>query len=492
MAFPTVASITASSRNTNATTHTVTLPGTIVAGEKLVALFACDNQARALTTITWPAGWDERAERILPAGTETGFAVADRIADGTEGTSITVTTDTSETFAAQVYRVSSWHGTAAAEAASPSNGESTTPDPPNLTPSYGAEDTLWIAVGTLDIGGTTISAAPTNYTDLTTTQSGTGFGDVEVYSARRELNATSEDPGGFTASTTAAWHATTVAIRPAAGGGTFTLTAEPGSVAVTGTAATLAYNRHVIAQAGSVAITGTAATLAHNRRLSAEAAAVAITGTDATLTHNTTTTFTLTAESGAFTITGTAATLAYNRHLIAEPGSVAITGSPITLRLIINGTPGSFVITPTDATLTYRRKITAEAGTVAVTGTAATLRHNRVLPADSGSFAITGTDATLTYSAANRITIVADPGAFVITPTDATLRTTRRIAAASGSIVWTGQDATLLLASRRLVAESASFAITGTAATLTYSAAVVADPSVTIQTTARTRTVETT
>lgn len=221
MAHPVVASITPSSRNTTATTHSVTLSGSEASGDLAVALISLDNQARAMTTITWPAGWTEIAERILPAGTETGFAVAYRICDGTEGASVTVTTDTSETFAAQVYRYAAgnWHGTSAPEAASPSNGEDTAPNPPNLTPSWGAEDTQWIAAGTMDIGGTTVSAAPTNYTDLTATQSGTGFGDVEVYTARRDLNATSEDPGGFTVSTTAAWHATTIAIRPAASGG---------------------------------------------------------------------------------------------------------------------------------------------------------------------------------------------------------------------------------------------------------------------------------
>jgi len=62
-----------------------------------------------------------------------------------------------------------------------------------------------------------VTGYPVNYTDGFQTN----FGDFHpsVGSARRELTASSEDPGTFTLSANRGWVAATVAIRPAAAGG---------------------------------------------------------------------------------------------------------------------------------------------------------------------------------------------------------------------------------------------------------------------------------
>lgn len=82
-------------------------------------------------------------------------------------------------------------------------------DPPSLTmPS--ALDYLWLAGGSNFSNN--ITAAPTNYTNLATATFNTG-GDHKFALARRNLNASSENPGTFsgTANTAGGW---TIAIKP--------------------------------------------------------------------------------------------------------------------------------------------------------------------------------------------------------------------------------------------------------------------------------------
>lgn len=176
----------------------------------------------------------------------------------------------------------------------------------------------------------------------------------------------------------------------AGGGATYTLTADSGSIAVTGTAASLKFNRVLAAGAGATAITGTDAALKFNRVLSAAAGSISITGTDAALKLNRV----LAAASGAFAITGTDATLTY---------------TPI-------GGP------------TYT--LTADAGAIVISGIDASLKFNRAISCSAGSISITGSDATLTVSSLHGFT--QDQLDFLVTYMEANMAvpTTAQIAAA--------------------------------------------------------------
>ena len=60
MASPTVAGRQASAVTTNSTSHTVTLPGSISAGNLLIAVFSfgiTDDGAGNNNTVTWPGDW---------------------------------------------------------------------------------------------------------------------------------------------------------------------------------------------------------------------------------------------------------------------------------------------------------------------------------------------------------------------------------------------------------------------------------------------------
>jgi hypothetical protein len=257
-------------------------------------------------------------------------------------------------------------------------------------------------------------------------------------------------------------------VYVAAGGGPteYTLTAEPGAIAITGTAASLEFGRKVAANAGAVAITGTAASLERGYKVAADAGTYAITGTAAGLRG----TFILDAQPGAVSITGTAVNLNRGRSLSADAGSFAVGG--------------------TAAGLLFGREVAAVAGSFAVTGTAASLEHGRRLNAESGSFSVTGTDAGLVHEQPGAYTLSAESGSFVLAGTVAGLRATRRVTADAGSYALTGAAASLargrtvtavagsfavsgtaagLLAARRLSVEAGSWAVTGTAATLVWS-----------------------
>lgn len=138
---------------------------------------------------------------------------------------------------------------------------------------------------------------------------------------------------------------------PGAGGGgtTFTLTADGGTYAITGTASGLYAARKVAAAAGSYAVSGT------NAALKASRSVVAV--------------------PGSYSVTGTSASLLAARKLAAGEGSYAVTG--------------------TDAVLRRGWRLVADAGSYAISGTAAALKAARKLVAAVGSYLLTGSDAAL-------------------------------------------------------------------------------------------------
>lgn len=117
------------------------------------------------------------------------------------------------------------------------------------------------------------------------------------------------------------------------GGTTYSLPADSGSIAITGTAASIKFNRSLSAGVGALNLAGTDAALKFNRVLACDAGSIAVTGTDATLTYSGAgaPTYTLTAEGGSVAITGIAASLKFNRLLNAASGAIVVTGSAVTL-----------------------------------------------------------------------------------------------------------------------------------------------------------------
>ena len=232
LAAPVVASVTETAFGTNTLDHYVDMPATVNAGDLLIVLFTNDGN----DTVTTPGGWTELASDAN--GTYVRLSVYYRIAAGTEGgTTVNFATSGVEQAAAQVYRITNWHGTTPPEISTAATGTSTAPDPTSLNPAgWDVADTLWIAVAGQDRGdqsGTT--AYPASYTDGISTQSSdpATIRVCRTLSARRVLTAASEDPGAFTIPVTDAWVAFTIAVRPALRDLTISST-EGGSVTTPG------------------------------------------------------------------------------------------------------------------------------------------------------------------------------------------------------------------------------------------------------------------
>jgi hypothetical protein len=204
-AFPAVQATNTSGHSSNVTSHTVNLPTGINAGDLLIVFFSCDGNE----TVTWPTvdGWASIFNQTNANTLDIGY----KIADGTEGSTITVGTGTTEQSAHISYRITGHDSAQAPEASAGATGNSTSPNPDSLAPTGGAKDYLWIAVEGNDQGDAA-SAYPTNYTNGQTNNIGTNNG-ANVAVARRALNASSEDPGTFTIPSEE-WIACTVAVHP--------------------------------------------------------------------------------------------------------------------------------------------------------------------------------------------------------------------------------------------------------------------------------------
>lgn len=204
--FPIVAAVNSGNYTVNSTSHIVNLPSDIASGNLLLVFFASDGNP----TITFPSGWIQ----LFQTASETAvkFGAWYRIADGTEGATIDyVTTSVAEMTAYTSYRITGYYGIP--EVASILTGTSNDPNPPSLTPSWGAANTLWFALLGYDNGTVTVSSYPANYTNEQNERANNTAG-CGIGAARRNLNAATEDPGSFVLSASEEWVITTLAIRP--------------------------------------------------------------------------------------------------------------------------------------------------------------------------------------------------------------------------------------------------------------------------------------
>lgn len=199
---------TSTSSDSGTTSHAVTLPSGVVSGDVLIVQFVF----RAVNGgVSFPAGWT--IFRNVQEHTLDIFALAWRLATGGE-TSVTVTTTDSANSAHIAYRISGAENpsTQPPEASGSATGSGISPNPPNLTPTGGAKDYLWLAPVSRATTGT-ITTLPTGFSvGLAASTSGN-----TAFSSRRALNATSLNPGAYTLSAPSDdWIAVTVAIHPTA------------------------------------------------------------------------------------------------------------------------------------------------------------------------------------------------------------------------------------------------------------------------------------
>jgi len=234
MAFPTIPTtgantLLSATTSPASTTHTFPSLTTLApaSGDLLIAIIV-QYQGGTLNAeySSWGASFTETIDDAAASGTGNGaLGVAHKIATGSESGTFTVTS--AHSFKSVQFLMSipaaTWHGTTIPEVQAATRAAGAAADPGSFSPSWGADDTLWISVDgqteTTTVGSPpTLSASPTNYSgDLIVARIADAVGDITAGVGFRQLNASSEDVGVWTGTNLNRGSniATVIAIRPA-------------------------------------------------------------------------------------------------------------------------------------------------------------------------------------------------------------------------------------------------------------------------------------
>lgn len=202
-ATPVILGSATCNQGSDTTSHPITMPGSIAAGDYLLICFVKDGGAAADTL----AGWTTLAS-IASGSSENHTMVYARVATG--GDTATVTTAGAETSAAVALRIKP---ALASYAATFSQAASTSPDCPNLAPGIGLANFLWLAVfGTS--ADASVTAGPSGYAAVATDAGGAGAAGSRVAVYSKAAASSSENPGTATSGgTTRTWGLATVGVR---------------------------------------------------------------------------------------------------------------------------------------------------------------------------------------------------------------------------------------------------------------------------------------
>jgi len=207
MAFPVVQTRSTYTTASSLASHPVTLPTGIVPGDLLV--IACSSNGNVPPSGP-PSGWAQAAYDTFDGlGTDRFVAVFYKVADGSEGSTVSVPMSGAVPLVALGWRISGATRAVGATA----TGNSANPNPPNLAPAgWVAADVLWLAI--TGARGTGFSVYPSGYSQ---TRAVTASGNYAIGGAEKSANGVSEDPGTFTM-TSDKWAAATIGIPPASPG----------------------------------------------------------------------------------------------------------------------------------------------------------------------------------------------------------------------------------------------------------------------------------
>lgn len=138
-----------------------------------------------------------------------------------------------------------------------------------------------------------------------------------------------------------------------------------------------------------------------------------------------------------------------------------------TQAFVIIAAAGTYNITAGNTAIVSSRKLTASGTSYAVTGTDAILTKG-LLPANSGSYSITGSSVTLKHD--HKLAI--GTNTYAITGSAASLNRGFTLVAASGTYTYTGFETADFTPARTLTAESGDYAISGAAITIITDATI--------------------
>ena len=193
------------------TSHTVSLPTPTQANDLLLMMVLTPDS----TTLT-VTGWSTYPPFTPSGGALTRNYIYLKEATGSDGSSVTITSDFSTLLEARAFLIrgrKTGLTTSEIAVATPATfADGTQPNSPALTPTWGAANNLWMVFGNRDASGLAMNSWPSGFT-LHHTVMNT---HDTMFFAFQQLNAATLDPTAFTLSaTTGRACASLFAIRPA-------------------------------------------------------------------------------------------------------------------------------------------------------------------------------------------------------------------------------------------------------------------------------------
>lgn len=217
MAFPTITA-NAHARHLGATSHAAAVPACTIGDLVLVFVATNNTDGGASTGVTDFTEIDQRSDgdgfvyvsawKKLVDGTESWY-------NGGAGGNATITHSGGDANCTHHALTVTGSGNVELAGFSSSGTPSTIPDPPSLTPSFGAVDTLWIAYAGMFGDGDLVSD-PSGFTAIATESGVSAVFDCSSAVAYRDDTVSSKNPGVFTFDESAAWVAYTLAMGNAA------------------------------------------------------------------------------------------------------------------------------------------------------------------------------------------------------------------------------------------------------------------------------------
>ena len=208
MAFPTVAALGITNTTPSSTSHTCNYPATVSAGQGLIFLGGCDGSGDT-PSMSGPTA--------LFSGTHSshGSMVYWAEADGTEGGgTFTVSVGSSETVVVYCLAIDGWDTGTPPEISSTDTGSDAAPNPPSITPSWPAEDNLYIVFTTWNLSAVPVTFQVA-YADNRNDDEASGINGAAFATA--EINGSPENPAAFGLNASQAHAAFTIAVRPTSG-----------------------------------------------------------------------------------------------------------------------------------------------------------------------------------------------------------------------------------------------------------------------------------
>lgn len=248
------------------------------------------------------------------------------------------------------------------------------------------------------------------------------------------------------------------------------VTAESGSLSLTGNEAVVTTGENVVLDSGSLILTGSNAVIALEDNITADTGILTLTGNSADISEGES----ITADSGSLILTGSDAVISTNEGILAETGTLTLTGNEavVLFEYVVAGESGSLTLTGSEASIVSGESVTLESGSLTLVGNEAVIISSDTVVADTGTLALTGSDAVITRNES----IPLDTGVLALTGNEAVINesTASDVTAESGSLTITGSDANVTMADS-VVAESGTLTLTGSSAAISEGLSVTGE-----------------